>query len=88
MVDVLIRHCDVLRTEGERAWVETDQDIAVEGAHIQAVVAGGSLGADAGEVIEARGMLAIPSDIDETAYERAGYVAALEKAKQVYGSVV
>lgn len=37
---------------------------------------------------QVRGMLAIPSDIDETAYERAGYVAALEKAKQVYGSVV
>lgn len=37
---------------------------------------------------QVRGMLAVPSDVDETAYERAGYVAALEKAKQVYGSVV
>lgn len=37
---------------------------------------------------QVRGMLAIPSDVDQTAYERAGYVAALEKAKQVYGAVV
>ncbi len=37
---------------------------------------------------QVRGLLAVPSDIDETAYERAGYVAALEKAKQVYGAVV
>lgn len=35
-----------------------------------------------------RGLLAVPSDIDQTAYERAGYVAALERAKEVYGSVV
>ncbi len=35
-----------------------------------------------------RGMLAIPTHVDTTAYERAGYVAALEKAKGVYGSVV
>lgn len=68
MVDVLIRHCDVLRTEGERAWVETDQDIAVEGARIQAMAAGGSLGAAAGEVIEARGMLAIPGLINTHAH--------------------
>ncbi len=41
-----------------------------------------------GDLDQVRGMLAVPTDVDETAYERAGYVAALEKAKQVYGSVV
>ena len=34
---------------------------------------------------QARGMLAVPRDIPVDAYERAGYVAALEKAKAVYG---
>lgn len=33
----------------------------------------------------ARGLLAVPVDVDADAYERAGYVAALERAKQVYG---
>lgn len=33
----------------------------------------------------ARGLLAVPTGIDATAYERAGYVSALEKAKNVYG---
>ncbi len=32
----------------------------------------------------ARGLLAVPTDVDVTAYERAGYVSALEKAKNVY----
>ncbi|MDO5501109.1 MAG: dihydroorotate dehydrogenase-like protein, partial [Propionibacteriaceae bacterium] len=31
-----------------------------------------------------RGLLAVPADADQTAYERAGYLAALEKAKQTY----
>lgn len=35
-----------------------------------------------------RGMLAIPAGADATAYERAGYVSALEKAKQQYGALV
>ncbi|WP_168581766.1 dihydroorotate dehydrogenase-like protein [Gephyromycinifex aptenodytis] len=35
-----------------------------------------------------RGMLAIPAGANATAYERAGYVSALEKAKQQYGSLV
>ncbi|MGJ3508326.1 dihydroorotate dehydrogenase-like protein [Enemella sp. A6] len=34
---------------------------------------------------QARGMLAVPADADASAYERAGYVAALEQAKQTYG---
>lgn len=33
----------------------------------------------------ARGLLAVPADADATTYERAGYVSALEKAKNVYG---
>ena len=33
----------------------------------------------------ARGLLAVPTDVDANAYERAGYVSALEKAKNVYG---
>ena len=36
----------------------------------------------------ARGLLAVPSEADATAYERAGYVSALEKAKNVYGGLV
>jgi dihydroorotate dehydrogenase (fumarate) len=35
-----------------------------------------------------RGRLAVPAGVDQTAYERAGYVAALEKARQTYGDVV
>lgn len=34
----------------------------------------------------ARGLLAIPTDVAADSYERAGYVAALERAKQIYGS--
>ncbi len=34
---------------------------------------------------QARGLLAIPADVPADEYERAGYVAALERAKQVYG---
>lgn len=33
----------------------------------------------------ARGLLAVPTDVPADEYERAGYVAALERAKQVYG---
>ncbi|MDA8437320.1 MAG: dihydroorotate dehydrogenase-like protein [Propionibacterium sp.] len=34
---------------------------------------------------KARGMLAVPTGVHADEYERAGYVAALERAKQVYG---
>jgi dihydroorotate dehydrogenase (fumarate) len=34
-----------------------------------------------------RGRLAVPRDADATAYERAGYVAALERGRQQYGTV-
>lgn len=34
---------------------------------------------------QARGLLAVPAQADVDAYERAGYVAALERAKTVYG---
>ncbi|WP_130874757.1 dihydroorotate dehydrogenase-like protein [[Pseudopropionibacterium] massiliense] len=36
---------------------------------------------------QARGMLAVPSHTPADVYERAGYVAALEKAKTTYGSL-
>ncbi|MBK8459996.1 MAG: dihydroorotate dehydrogenase-like protein [Micropruina sp.] len=36
---------------------------------------------------EFRGLLAVPDDTDTSAYLRAGYVAALENAKQTYGSM-
>lgn len=36
---------------------------------------------------QARGLLAVPADAPAAAYERAGYVAALEKAKSTYGSL-
>ncbi|MDO5736696.1 MAG: dihydroorotate dehydrogenase-like protein [Propionibacteriaceae bacterium] len=36
---------------------------------------------------KARGLLAVPKDVDASGYERAGYVAALEKAKNTYGSL-
>lgn len=36
----------------------------------------------------ARGLLAVPSDAAADDYERAGYVAALERVKQTYGSLV
>lgn len=41
-----------------------------------------------GSVDAMRGLLAVPTGIDATAYERAGYVSALEKAKNVYGALV
>lgn len=34
-----------------------------------------------------RGMLAVPAETSASAYERAGYVSALEKAKSTYGSL-
>lgn len=34
-----------------------------------------------------KGLLAVPSDADTSAYERAGYLAALEKAKQTYAAL-
>ena len=37
---------------------------------------------------ELRGRLAVPSGVDQSAYERAGYVAALERARQTYGDPV
>jgi dihydroorotate dehydrogenase (fumarate) len=36
---------------------------------------------------EVRGRLAVPRDADPTAYERAGYVAALEHGRATYGSL-
>lgn len=36
---------------------------------------------------QARGLLAVPGDASAAAYERAGYVSALEKAKSTYGSL-
>lgn len=36
---------------------------------------------------QARGLLAVPKDTPTDAYERAGYVSALEKAKKTYGSL-
>ena len=38
-------------------------------------------------LIKARGLLAVPKDAPADAYERAGYVSALEKAKSTYGSL-
>ena len=37
---------------------------------------------------QARGLLAVPRDTATDAYERAGYVSALEKAKKTYGSLL
>lgn len=34
-----------------------------------------------------RGLLAVPAGVDQSAYERAGYVAALEKARRTYGDL-
>ena len=39
-------------------------------------------------VAEVRGLLAVPLDVDQTAYERAGYVAALEHGRDTYADVV
>ena len=36
---------------------------------------------------KARGLLAVPKEAAADAYERAGYVSALEKAKSTYGSL-
>lgn len=36
---------------------------------------------------KARGLLSVPKDAEASAYERAGYVSALEKAKSTYGSL-
>ncbi len=36
---------------------------------------------------DVRGLLAVPADADATAYERAGYVAALERGRAAYGSL-
>ena len=36
---------------------------------------------------EVRGLLAVPAGVDPTAYERAGYVSALERARSTYGDL-
>jgi dihydroorotate dehydrogenase (fumarate) len=36
---------------------------------------------------EVRGLLAVPAGVDPTAYERAGYVSALERARSTYGDM-
>lgn len=36
---------------------------------------------------QARGMMAVPADVDASQYERAGYVSALEQVKSTYGSL-
>lgn len=36
---------------------------------------------------EVRGLLAVPRGVDATAYERAGYVSALERARSTYGDL-
>jgi len=36
---------------------------------------------------EARARLAVPADVDPNAYQRAGYVAALDAARQMYGEL-
>lgn len=38
-------------------------------------------------VDEVRGLLAVPAGVDPTAYERAGYVSALERARSTYGDL-
>lgn len=38
-------------------------------------------------VDEPRGLLAVPAEVDTEAHERAGYVAALEKARRTYGDL-
>jgi dihydroorotate dehydrogenase (fumarate) len=38
-------------------------------------------------VADVRGLLAVPPGVDEEAYERAGYVAALDAARRTYGSL-
>lgn len=40
------------------------------------------------DLASARGMLAVPSALEAGEYERAGYVAALERAKSTWGSLV
>ena len=36
---------------------------------------------------EARARLAVPAEVDADAYQRSGYVAALDAARQVYGEI-
>lgn len=38
-------------------------------------------------VSQARGLLAVPADVDAGGYERAGYVAALQQARSIYGDL-
>jgi 5-methylthioadenosine/S-adenosylhomocysteine deaminase len=60
MIDILIHGCDILRVENGRTWVDTRQDIAIQGRRILSVGPAASERPEAGEVIEAAGLLAIP----------------------------
>lgn len=60
MFDLLIHDCDVLRVEDHRAWIDTRQDIAVQGRYIHSITPVGEAIPEAREVIRASGMLAIP----------------------------
>lgn len=58
-------------------------------AHAEKLVngLGGWLGRKGMSLDAARGMLAVPAGVEPDAHQRAGYVAALTKAKETYGSL-
>lgn len=60
MFDVLIHNCEILRVENGKTWIETGQDIGIEGQRIKAITPTGPERSAAHQVIEASGLMAIP----------------------------
>ncbi len=61
MADLIIQSCDILRVENGKTWIETGQDILIEGNRITKIQPTGEQTAqEAKQVIPANGMLAIP----------------------------
>jgi 5-methylthioadenosine/S-adenosylhomocysteine deaminase len=61
MIDIFIRGCDILHVEHGKAWVDSHQDIAIEGQKILFTrPAGDTVPIEIKDVISANGMLAIP----------------------------
>ncbi|MCL4562232.1 MAG: amidohydrolase [Chloroflexi bacterium] len=61
MPDLLIHDCDILRNEGDRAWVDLHQDIWVDGVRIKDIQPASSMPSPGNlRIVEAGGRLAIP----------------------------
>lgn len=69
MPNLVIRNCDVLRSDNGSYQIVAGQDILISGNHIQSIApTGTTLGDEQAEIFSAQGMLAIPGLINTHAH--------------------